>query len=58
MIPDLSFTTRKHLAIQRESHVGAYTPMRNCTGECKKRKSFLQFTGTSTVCIRCVRRNS
>ena len=56
MMRDLSFVIRQHLAIQRESCAGAYTPMRNCKGECRKRKSHFQFTGTSTVCIRCVRR--
>ena len=56
MIPDLSFVTRRHLAIQKESCVGAYSPMRYCTGGCKKRKSIGQFVGLSTVCIRCVRR--
>ncbi len=58
MIPDLSFVTRQHLAIQRETCVGAYTPMRQCKGECKKRKSIGQFLGASTLCIRCARRLS
>jgi hypothetical protein len=34
-----------------------YSPMRHCTGGCNKRKSTGQFSGDSTVCIRCARRN-
>lgn len=58
MTPSPSSTTRRHLAIQRESCVGAYTPMRYCTGGCKKRRSIRQFVVASTVCIRCARRAS
>jgi len=49
-------TMGRHAAIQRESPVGAYSPMRNCQGPCRRRRSHMQFTGTSTVCIRCARR--
>jgi hypothetical protein len=27
-----------------------------CTGPCKKRKSFTQFSGASTMCKQCMRR--
>jgi hypothetical protein len=33
-----------------------YSAQRNCTGECRRRKSITQFIGASTVCIRCTRR--
>jgi hypothetical protein len=58
MILDLSFITRQHLAIQRESCSGAFTAMRQCAGECRKRKSIGQFKGESLLCIRCARRLS
>jgi len=49
-------TVGRHLGIQRESSVGAYSPMRNCTGPCRKRRSHMQFTGANTMCNQCVRR--
>lgn len=56
MIPDLSFPDRQHRAIQRESAVGVYSPMRKCVGHCNRRRSIAQFKGASAVCIRCARR--
>lgn len=55
---DYSATARQHEAIKRESSVGCYSPMRACTGGCKRRRSIGQFEGESTVCIRCQRRSS
>lgn len=46
----------RHAGIQRESSVGAYSPMRNCTGPCRKRRSHMQFTGANTMCNQRVRR--
>ena len=40
----------------RAPYAPAYTPMRKCTGVCRRRKSIGQFKGDSTVCIRCARR--
>lgn len=53
---DPAKTMNRHLALQTESRAGLYSPQRNCAGPCKKRKSYTQFSGKSTVCIRCVRR--
>ncbi len=49
-------TMGRHLGIQNERPVGAYSPMRNCTGPCRKRRSHMQFTGANTMCNRCVLR--
>jgi len=49
-------TMGRHAGIQRESPVGAYSPMRNCKGPCRKRRSHMQFTGANTMCNQCVRR--
>jgi len=49
-------TMGRHAAIQRESPVGVYSPMRNCQGPCRKRRSHMQFTGANTMCNQCVRR--
>ena len=46
----------RHAGIQRESSVGAYSPMRNCQGPCRRRRSHTQFTGANTMCNRCVLR--
>lgn len=53
-----SATENLHRAIQRESSVGGYSPMRHCKGECKRRRSITQFAGASQICMRCVRRGS
>ncbi len=34
----------------------AYTPMRHCTGICKKRRSITQFDGSKTICKQCTKR--
>ena len=47
---------RLHLAIQRESCAGAYSPMRKCAGPCKKRRSTGQFKGSALLCQICARR--
>jgi hypothetical protein len=47
---------RAHLAIQRESGVGAYSPMRMCAGPCKRRRSTGQFKGAALLCQICARR--
>jgi hypothetical protein len=49
-------TMGRHAGIQRESSAGAYSPMRNCKGPCRTRRSHTQFTGTNTMCNQCVRR--
>lgn len=51
-----SSTFRRHEAIRNESIAGAYTPQKNCTGPCRKRRSHMQFTGANTMCNQCVRR--
>lgn len=56
MIRDPGKIMDRHLHLQTESNPGRYTPQRNCTGPCKKRKSTPQFDGDSTVCRQCVRR--
>jgi len=50
-------TMGRHLGIQNERPVGAYSPMRNCQGPCRKRRSHMQFTGANTMCNQCVRRS-
>lgn len=40
------------------SPASAFSPLRKCAGECGKRRSYKQFEGARTVCIRCARRNS
>jgi hypothetical protein len=57
MIHAPSYTERQHRAIQRESSVGGYSPMRHCKGECKRRRSITQFAGDSLICLRCARRS-
>lgn len=47
-----------HYRIQRESAVCVATPMRNCQGECRKRRSHTQFAPGSSVCMRCARRTA
>ncbi|XYJ11786.1 hypothetical protein ACSUZJ_07295 [Telluria sp. B2] len=49
-------TFRHHETIKNESCAGAYTPQRNCTGPCRRRRSLGQFTGANTMCNQCVRR--
>ena len=53
---DYAQAAREHAAINRESPVGGYMPMRKCAGECNRRRSVGQFAAGSTVCIRCARR--
>lgn len=55
---DESQVERQHRAINKESNAGYYSPMRNCTGSCKRRRSITQFIGDSTMCIRCTRRTA
>lgn len=38
------------------SPASAFSPLRKCTGECGKRRSYTQFAGASTVCNQCKRR--
>lgn len=49
-------TENRHRAIQNEKNVGGYSPMRHCKGECKKRRSIMQFVGDSQFCLKCTRR--
>jgi len=55
-IPDMGKVMSEHHRIQSESHAGAPSPQRQCTGTCGKRRSWTQFDGASTVCKQCVRR--
>ena len=49
-------TMGRHAAIQKESIAGSYTPQRTCKGPCRKRRSHMQFKGTSELCNQCVLR--
>lgn len=49
-------TMNAHQALQTESQAGLYSPQRNCSGPCRKRKSHTQFTSGSTMCNQCTRR--
>lgn len=57
MIQSPNQIDRQHRAIQTESRVGGFMPMRMCAGPCKRRRSIGQFVGNSVLCLRCARRS-
>lgn len=55
-VRDIGKIMDRHHVLQSESCPGAYSPQRNCTGPCRKRKSHTQFDAHNTACRQCVRR--
>lgn len=45
-----------HHRIQNETSAGVPSPQRTCQGKCKRRRSYTQFDGDSTICKQCVLR--
>ncbi len=55
-VRDMGKIMQHRVKTQDRPDPSIYSPMRICTGPCRKRKSITQFTGASALCNQCVLR--